>query len=100
MLAKAGLLDHFDFVSGTELDLMRQDKPSVIAHGIEGVGRSLTDVTAVMIGDRKEDVLGAQHHGMTSVGVTWGYADPGELESTEPDHLVSSADELRDVLEL
>lgn len=100
VLTKAGLLDHFDFVSGTELDLMRQDKPSVIAHGIEGAGRSLNDVTAVMIGDRKEDVLGAQHHGMTSVGVTWGYADDGELESVKPDHLVTTAAELRAILAL
>lgn len=100
VLTRAGLIDHFDVISGTELDLMRQDKPSIIEHGVTQLGRTMTDVTAVMIGDRKEDVLGAQHHGITSVGVAWGYADPGELEAVEPDHIVMTARDLREVLGL
>lgn len=100
VLTRAGLIDHFDVISGTELDLMRQDKPSIIEHGVTQLGRSMPDVTAVMIGDRKEDVLGAQHHGITSVGVAWGYADPGELEAVSPDHLVATSDDLRRVLGL
>ena len=98
VLTRAGLLQYFDFVSGTELDLMRQDKPSVIAHGVEGVGMNVRSVDAVMVGDRKEDVLGGQHHGFRTVGVTWGYAEPGELESVSPTHIVSTADELRQLL--
>lgn len=98
VLTRAGLIDHFDVISGTELDLMRQDKPSIIEHGVTQLGRSMEDVTAVMIGDRKEDVLGAQHHGITSVGVTWGYADEGELENARPDVLVHSAADLRTFL--
>lgn len=100
VLTRAGLIDHFDVISGTELDLMRQDKPSIIEHGVTQLGRSMDDVSAVMIGDRKEDVLGARHHGITSVGVTWGYADEGELEGAEPDHIVVTAAELRALLEL
>ena len=100
VLMRAGLLPCFDFVSGTELDLMRQDKPSVIAHGVEGVGLDVLSVDAVMIGDRKEDVLGGQHHGFATVGVTWGYAEPGELESVSPTHLVGTADELRRIIGL
>jgi phosphoglycolate phosphatase len=100
VLTRASLIDHFDVISGTELDLMRQDKPSIIEHGVTQLGRSMQDVTAVMIGDRKEDVLGAQHHGITSVGVAWGYADPGELEAVSPDHLVATSDDLRGVLGL
>jgi phosphoglycolate phosphatase len=81
VLTKAGLVEYFDFVSGTELDLQRQDKPSVIAHGIAGIGADLDAVDAVMVGDRKEDVLGAQHHGFRSAAVRWGYADDGELRT-------------------
>lgn len=100
VLTRAQLLSCFDFVSGTELDLMRQDKPSVIAHGVAGVGLDLATVDAVMVGDRKEDILGGQHHGFRTVGVRWGYADPGELESVRPTRLVSTADELRDAIGL
>lgn len=100
VLTRAGLIDCFDFVSGTELDLMRQDKPSVIAHGVEGLGLDPAAVDAVMVGDRKEDVLGGQHHGYRTVGVRWGYADPGELEAAGPTHIVATADELRGVIHL
>ena len=98
VLTRAGLVDHFDFISGTELDLMRQDKPSIIRHGVEGVGLTLPEASAVMIGDRREDVLGAQHHGIPSVGVLWGYAEDGELEGAGATHLVSDAVELRGIL--
>lgn len=94
VLTRAGLIDHFDFISGTELDLRRQDKPSIIRHGIENVGLSVEDATAVMIGDRREDVLGARHHGIPAVGVLWGYAEPGELEQAGADHLAADAGEL------
>lgn len=98
VLTRADLLQHFDFVSGTELDLMRQDKPSVIAHGIAGVGMTVTDANAIMVGDRREDILGATYHGFDSVGVRWGYADPGELEEAGATHLVGTAEELRSIL--
>lgn len=98
VLDRAGLRSSFDFVSGTELDLMRQDKPSVIAHGVTEVALDLSTVDAVVVGDRREDVLGARHHGLRSAGVRWGYAEPGELEAAKPTYLVDDAAELRDVL--
>jgi phosphoglycolate phosphatase len=51
-----------------------------------------------MVGDRKEDILGAKHHRFTSIGAAWGYADANELQDAEPDHIVSSAAELRAIL--
>jgi phosphoglycolate phosphatase len=56
VLVKAGLIDLFDAVSGSELDLLRQGKPEVIAHGITLIGRDPGSVRATMIGDRKEDI--------------------------------------------
>jgi phosphoglycolate phosphatase len=95
VLSRADLIGCFDFVSGTELDLMRQDKPSIIAHGVESIGLTTGAVQAVVVGDRREDVLGARFHGFAAIGVRWGYADEGELEAAEADHLVSDVDELR-----
>ena len=99
VLTRAGLIECFDFVSGTELDLMRQDKPSIIAYGITSVGLDPTSVDACVVGDRKEDVFGAQHHGLTSVGALWGYAEPGELAAAGPTHLAASPEELRSLLD-
>lgn len=98
VLERAGLISHFDFVSGTELDLMRQDKPSIIAHGVVEAGLDLSEVDAIVVGDRKEDVFGAAHHGLRSAGVRWGYAEPGELEEAAPTYIVEDVDELRAVL--
>jgi len=98
VLDRAGLLDHFDAVSGTELDLQRQDKPSIITHGLALIGRTPQQGGAIVVGDRKEDVLGAQHHGFPAVGVAWGYAVPGELEDAGPTQLVADSDELRRAL--
>ena len=35
--------------------------------------------SALMVGDREHDVHGARENGLDCVGVTWGYAAPGEL---------------------
>jgi phosphoglycolate phosphatase len=33
----------------------------------------------VMVGDRSHDIEGAIANGIPSIGVGWGYAEPGEL---------------------
>ena len=99
-LERARLIGHFDFASGSVLDLLRQGKPRVIAHAIAGMDADPTKITAVMIGDRKEDILGAHHHGFEGIGVLWGYADPGELAGAGADHVVGSADDIRSIIGL
>lgn len=60
------------------------------------VGAALASVPsrgpAVMVGDRVYDVAGAHAHGVPCVGVTWGYAAPGEL--ADADALVDDAADL------
>ena len=36
---------------------------------------------AVMVGDRAEDILGAQANGIASIGVTYGYGSLEELRA-------------------
>jgi len=101
VLTKAELIHHFDFVGGSDMDLTRQDKPSILSFTIENIGGFITEgsnANIVMVGDRKEDILGAKHHRFTSIGAAWGYADEGELEDAHPDYIVHSADELRALL--
>jgi phosphoglycolate phosphatase len=99
VLTKAGLLDLFDAISGSELDLQRQGKEAVIAHGLDLINAE-PGSPSVMIGDRKEDVIGAKAHDFMSIAVAWGYADGSELVDAQPDVIVDDALELRRVLGL
>ena len=52
-----------------------------------------------MVGDSGVDIQTARNAGITSVGVSWGFRSREELEENKADHIVSSVDELRKVLE-
>ncbi|MFC8800508.1 HAD hydrolase-like protein [Promicromonospora sp. NPDC057138] len=52
----------------------------------------------VMVGDREHDVHAAAHHGIPTVGVTWGYAAPGELEAAGAVATATTPAELRKLL--
>jgi phosphoglycolate phosphatase len=50
----------------------------------------------VLVGDRHHDVEGAAAHGVPTIGVTWGYAEPGELSGARL--IVEDIDELAQAL--
>ena len=52
-----------------------------------------------MIGDRKQDILGAKQCGIAALGARFGYAEPGELETAGADYLVDTVAQLREFLE-
>ncbi|GGM23197.1 HAD hydrolase-like protein [Promicromonospora citrea] len=52
----------------------------------------------VMVGDREHDVHAAAHHGLPTVGVAWGYAEPGELEAAGAAAVAATPAELRKLL--
>ena len=54
--------------------------------------------TTAMVGDRKFDITGAKAHGLTAVGVSFGFAEPGELEAEEPDFIAETVEQLKDYL--
>ena len=47
-----------------------------------------------MIGDREHDIIGAKEHGLSCIGVLYGYGSREELEKAQPLQIVASADEL------
>lgn len=77
------IIEHFDLdgyfkhVYGSELDGTRSDKTDLLAHIMASENIAAED--AVMIGDRRYDIVGANNHAMASVGVLWGYGSKQEL---------------------
>jgi phosphoglycolate phosphatase len=72
-----GLGRYFRRVYGSELDGTRSNKAELIAHLLDA--ESISRASAVMIGDRSHDMVGAQANGVFAVGVLWGYGSRAEL---------------------
>lgn len=75
-----GLTRYFTHLYGAELDGTRNDKTSLIAHILEKESIAASD--AVMIGDRKYDMIGAKENNVRGLGVLWGYGTKDELEKS------------------
>lgn len=89
---KFGLSQYFDHIIGSELDGTRVEKIDVIREALHLLNCRTDD--AVMIGDRKFDILGAHACGLKAIGVQYGYAEDGELAHAEADWIVSTPKEL------
>lgn len=119
------IYDDFTVIVGSELNGTRDSKEEVVeetlarlwrnaesAEGTDAADRTEsadgTDITGktdtgirtdtVMVGDRRFDVEGGKAHGLVTVGVTFGYAEEGELESAGADYVVDSVEALRRIL--
>lgn len=85
---------YFDYIAGATMDSSRSRKSDVIAYALQqnGIG-NLT--SAVMIGDREHDILGAREVGMDSIGVLYGYGSREELREAGATHIAETVDEIR-----
>ncbi len=92
ILEKFNMQDDFDLVCGAELNGTRGAKWEVVQFALEQFGISPDE--AIMVGDRKYDVIGAKKCGLDCVGVRFGYAEPGELESEGAVYIAEDADDL------
>lgn len=91
------LMKYFDFVAGATMDETRNAKADVIRYALEKAG--IADArSAVMVGDRKHDVMGARENGLNSIGVLYGYGDRKELEAAGATYIVETVTELRNFL--
>jgi phosphoglycolate phosphatase len=82
-----GLTTYFQKVYGSELDGTRSDKTALISHLLRQ--ESIAPSNAVMIGDRRHDMIGAKENGIASIGVLWGYGTRDELAEFDADICIS-----------
>jgi phosphoglycolate phosphatase len=79
ILAGLGLVDRFALVGGSDPAAGRVGKGPVIASVLTRLDLDPARSPVVMVGDRSHDIEGAIANGIPSIGVGWGYAEPGEL---------------------
>ena len=92
ILEKYDMQRDFDLVCGSELDGTLGQKWEVIEYALSQFGIAPSE--AIMVGDRKYDVIGAKKCGVDCIGVRFGYAEPGELEAEGAVYVAEDADDL------
>lgn len=92
------LAQYFDVITGSELNGIRGRKEEVVEEALRRLGEKTDKITCAMVGDRRFDIEGAKEHGLTAVGVSYGYAGKGELEKAGADHIAGTVKELEDFL--
>ena len=85
------LAQYFDRICGATMDVSRSSKEDVIAYLLELSGR---DENIIMVGDTKFDVIGAAAHGISTIGVSWGYGKVEDMEAAGAKAIAYSMDEL------
>jgi phosphoglycolate phosphatase len=87
------LMKHLAFVSGPEMDGTRNEKHEVIEYAMKKLGISSPD-SVLMVGDRRDDVVGAKKCNMACVGVAWGFGTKEELEAAGAKEVIAKPQEL------
>lgn len=97
ILEKFGLAHYFRMIGGADINGTRNEKWEVIDHVLRNNG--IADKSAVlMIGDRDNDVIGAQCAGIKCMGVLWGYGSGKELAETGADFIAETPQNVVDIL--
>ncbi|KJC41623.1 HAD hydrolase-like protein [Bradyrhizobium sp. LTSP857] len=86
------LAGYFNGIYGSVHGGALDHKPELLAHVLSE--RNLIASEALMVGDRRHDIVGAHAVRMRGLGVLWGYGSRDELETAGADHLVERTAEL------
>ena len=92
------IVEHFNLdqyinvVYGSNMDGSLSDKTELLAFVLES--ENIPPQNAVMIGDRRFDMIGANNHGIRALGVLWGFGSAEELQTAGADELCAHPDEI------
>lgn len=94
---------YFEVIVGSEFDGTRGSKEEVVEEALRQLDIMTVEVNdrkacCAMIGDRKFDMQGAVAHGLTGVGVRFGFAVEGELEAAGADYIAETIEDLGRIL--
>ena len=95
---------YFDIAVGSELEGgKRRHKDDVIEEVLSQIMKKnniqSSDIIsvkadAIMIGDRKDDILGAKDTGIESIGLRYGFAEKDELENARADYILENVEDI------
>lgn len=92
-----GLSQFFEIVGGANINGTRNDKNEVIEYVLGKAG--ISDRSSVlMIGDRRQDVIGAHKTGLKCMGILWGFGSIEELTEAGADFIAETPIKAADML--
>lgn len=92
IVERLGLAPSMAGLYGPELDGTRDDKADLMGHVLRSEGISPNG--AVMVGDRRFDLVAAHANGLRAIGVTWGYGSLDELNEAGAEALCDAPADL------
>lgn len=99
ILKHFALMDYFTVIAGSDIHREGETKADIIRLALRRLGLPEQHAPGtVMIGDRKHDIIGAHACGLPCVGVGYGYAPDGELETYGADAVVPTVEALTALL--
>ena len=93
-----GIAPYLTVTAGATLDGSRVKKGHVIREALKRLEAAADRV--LMIGDRREDVLGARELGIPCVGAAYGYGEDGELEEAGALFILQEASQVGELLRI
>ena len=97
ILKEKKLISYFQLILGEESHPKKKPDPASLLHVIEKLGGK--PETSCMIGDWITDIEAGKRAGMITVGCLYGIGNQKELKEFQPDYLVDSILQLKDILE-
>lgn len=94
ILEKLAIADFFEIICGGDTFPEMKPSPLPLKLVIDKLGIKSNEV--FMVGDSINDIQAGKHAGIATIGCTWGYGDPDELQ--EADHLAGSCNEITVIL--
>lgn len=92
-----GISEYFDFVGGAAMDDSRPTKAHVIERVLQQT--NLVDLSrALMIGDRKYDIIGGQTFDIDTAGILHGFGSETELKQAGATYVFADLNALTDFL--
>lgn len=91
------IFDYFDHFIANNLYQTRGSKSDFVGMCIENMNVTHKN-EAVMIGDKKPDIVGGRENGIDTIGVLYGYGNLEEIQDSEPIHIAKNPLEIADII--
>lgn len=98
IIEKIGLAKYFDYMVAPDLSDHSSDKKLLIERAIADY--DLKKQECIMIGDTNYDINGAVNAGVDSIGVTYGYGNPNEMQAAGATFMVNTVNEIAEIIQV